>query len=90
LSNVKNVEELKQIYRNVGQQNRTLREDTHALKQKVDLLMEKQKAKQSYVSQEDASRDKELQTHQQELKDQYRIMQELKKRKEQSQATKGT
>lgn len=46
------------IYKNVEQQNNTLREDVFALKYKVDLLMEKDKNQKSYVTKEDESKNK--------------------------------
>lgn len=72
------------------QQNSALREDILALRYKVDLLLQKQKAKNSYVSKEDEAKANELRLQQTQLKEQYKIMQELKKRKEYSQAEQGT
>ena len=48
LNNVRSINELKDIFRNVEQQNRTLRDDTLNLRYKVDLLQEKQKAKNHF------------------------------------------
>ena len=48
LNNVRSINELKDIFRNVEQQNRTLRDDTLNLRYKVDLLQEKQKAKNNF------------------------------------------
>lgn len=90
LSSIHSTNELKQIYRNVEQQNHTLREDTLSLRYKVELLQEKQKAKANFNKEEDQNKEREVRMYQMELKEQYKIMQELKKRKEQSQANKAT
>lgn len=90
LDSVKSIFQLKDVYASVEQQNLSLKEDVLSLKYKVDLLLQKQKAKNTYVSKEDESKGKELKFIQQELKEQYKIMQQLKKRKEQSVESQGT
>lgn len=72
------------------QQNHTLREDVLGLRYKVDLLQEKQKAKNTFNAEQDSGKEKEVRMYQMELKEQYKIMQELKKRKEQLQGNKGS
>lgn len=44
---MKSVNELKQIYRTVDEQNQTLRSDIAGLKSKVELLLQRQRAKQT-------------------------------------------
>lgn len=64
LNNVKDINELKDIFRNVELQNRTLRDDTLNLRYKVDLLQEKQKAKNSYNVEQDSGKEKEVRMYQ--------------------------
>jgi hypothetical protein len=45
LANIKDVLELKKIYNSVEEQNGVLRQDILSLKYKVDILMQKQKAR---------------------------------------------
>ena len=90
LQGVKTISELKHVYGSVEEQNNTLREDVLALRYKVDLLVQKQKTQNSYVSREDELKNSELHMFQEDLKQQYKIMQELKKRKEQSNSQKGS
>lgn len=59
-----------------------MRQDILNLKYKVDVLMQKQKNKPVHHTREDETKAKELESCQKELKLQYRIMQELKKRQE--------
>jgi hypothetical protein len=47
LANIKTINELKQIYKSVDDQNQMLRSDIASLKSKVDILLQKQKAKQT-------------------------------------------
>ena len=64
LNNVKDISELKDIFRNVELQNRTLRDDALNLKYKVDLLQEKQKAKNNYNVEQDSGKEKEVRMYQ--------------------------
>lgn len=90
LAHIHKTEELKKIYRNVDEQNESLRSDIINLKYKVELLLEKQKTKAQQGEAADQGNTIELAIHQKELKDQYKIMQELKKRMEHSHQANGT
>jgi hypothetical protein len=89
LSAIKDVLELKRIYVNVEEQNGTLRQDILTLKYKVDVLMQKQKTRPHHTR-DDQLKTNELEASQKELKFQYRLMQELKKRVESSRADSAT
>lgn len=58
LDTVKGISELKEVYKNVEQQNTALREDILNLRYKVDLLVEKQKVKNNFISKEDEGKDR--------------------------------
>jgi hypothetical protein len=58
LDTVKGIGELKEVYKNVEQQNTALREDILNLRYKVDLLVEKQKVKNNFISKEDEGKDR--------------------------------
>lgn len=90
LDSVKTIPELKDVYSSLSQQNQSLKDDILSLRYKVDLLVEKQKVKNTYISKEDEAKDKEIKLLQTELREQYKLMQSLKKRKEQSAESQGT
>lgn len=72
------------------EQNSTLRGDVLHLNYKVGVLKEKQNPNKQLQTPQDAAKSEEIKSLQLELKGHYKIMQELKKRRDSQQQSKAT